>query len=107
MAIRRGRETNEIFERATRATRTLHFSGFPKVPDETRDVSVAEARLAFEERRSIKMESRSEFGRYYFIDPSVYGYARYELWTVEDREEDREEDRDEDREEEDQEDYEG
>lgn len=74
--LRRGKETDAVFARARRARVTHHSFG---MADITEDVPVATARLAFEDRRRVRMERRLD-GSFYFIDPTQWGFTRYEIW---------------------------
>lgn len=73
--LRRGKATEAVFAKARRATSTYHTL----FAETTEEIPVETARLAFLGKRSIKMSSRPD-GSFVFIDPSPWGYTRYELY---------------------------
>ena len=74
--LRRGKETDRAFASARRASSSYHTFD---APETTEEIPVATARLVFLGNRSIKMSRRSD-GSFVFIDPSHWGYTRYELF---------------------------
>lgn len=74
--LRRGKATEDAFALARRATSTYHTFGSPET---TEEIPVVTARLVFVGNRAIKMSRRSD-GSFVFVDPSQWGYTRYELF---------------------------
>jgi hypothetical protein len=74
--LRRGKATEDAFSSARRAVSTYHTFGAPETAEE---IPVATAHLVFLGNRAIKMSRRSD-GSFVFIDPSRWGYTRFELF---------------------------
>lgn len=78
-ALRRGRATEAVFARATRATSTFHvFDPALGALEETTEISVDQARRMFEEDRRVKMKSRAD-GTHMFIISTHRSYERIVL----------------------------
>src|SRR5271154_4745217 len=79
-AIRRGRKTGEVFDRAARATRRFHSfePGTARDVKSVEPISVAETRRMFEEHKRVKMQRRDD-GMYIFVIGTPIGYTRVEI----------------------------
>ena len=81
-ALRRGKKTDEVFARATRATSHFYSTdpGTGRPIHRVESISIADARRLFADNKQAKMKDRSD-GTYVFVIGTPIGYERVEIST--------------------------